>query len=383
MKILDSVPSEYRQSVLFSMLALCWGSSFVAIEVGLEHVPPILFAGLRYALAGAIVLGYAAVVTDRVRPVGRAEWLVVTIAGVFVIALYHGLLYIGELYVSGAVAATVVSTAPILTVAFAGAVLPNERLGPVGIAGFVLGLLGVILVVQPSPAALGGDTIVGAAIVFASAVAFALGGVLVRPIESELPIETLQAWAMLLGAGVLFGWAALRGESVAAIELTTTALLSYAYLTFVSGVFAFLLYFELLEESGPTQVNLVGYAEPAVAIGVSWLVLDSLVDSLTIVGLLTILAGFLIIKRRAIRSLVRSKLEPTVVERRSTAGRQVDAQTDGGTPLEADTGARTDGGTPLETDVDTRTDGGTTDETVSTADVRVSAGEPPSIETRE
>ncbi|ELY42349.1 DMT family transporter [Natronorubrum sulfidifaciens] len=340
MKILDSIPSEYRQSVLFSMLALCWGSSFVAIEVGLEYVPPILFAGSRYALAGVIVLGYAAVVTDRVRPVGRAEWLVVTIAGVFVIALYHGLLYIGELYVSGAVAATVVSTAPILTVVFASAVLPNQRLGPVGVVGFVLGLLGVVLVVQPSPAALGGDMIVGAAIVFASAVAFALGSVLVRPIESNLPIETLQAWAMLLGAGVLFGWAGLRGESVAAIELTTTALLSYAYLTFVSGVFAFLLYFELLEENGPTQVNLVGYAEPAVAIGVSWLVLGSVVDSLTIVGLLTILVGFVVIKRRAIRSLVRSRLEPTAFDHQQTAGGHPDARTDGGTPIEADTEVR-------------------------------------------
>ncbi|SIR84309.1 DMT family transporter [Natronorubrum thiooxidans] len=343
---LSAIPSEYRQSVLFSILALCWGSSFVAIEIGLEHVPPLLFAGSRYALAGAIVLGYAAVVTDRVRPTGRAEWLVVVVAGVFVIALYHGLLYIGELYVSGAVAATVVSTAPILTVAFAGVLLPNERLGLVGVVGFVLGLIGVILVVQPSPKALGGDMVIGAAIVFASAIAFALGSVLVRPIESELPLETLQAWAMLLGAGVLFVWAGLRGESVAAIELTTTALLSYAYLTFVSGVFAFLLYFELLEESGATQVNLVGYAEPAVAIGVSWLVLDSVVDSLTLVGLLTILVGFVVIKRNAFRSLLRSRLEQTPDERRLPTDNQPEPRTDGGVPVESESHESADGGPP-------------------------------------
>ena len=333
-----SIPSEYRQPVLFSILALCWGSSFVAIEIGLEYVPPLLFAGLRYALAGAIVLGYAVVVTDQVRPTGRAEWLVVVVAGVFVIALYHGLLYIGELYVSGAVAATIVSTAPILTVAFAGMLLPNERLSLVGVIGFVLGLIGVILVVQPSSAALGGDMMVGAAIVFASAIAFALGSVLVRPIESDLPLETLQAWAMLLGAGVLFGWAGLRGESLAAIELTRTALLSYAYLTFISGVFAFLLYFELLEESGAVQVNLVGYAEPAVAIGVSWIIFGSVVDSLTIVGLLTILAGFVVIKRTAIRSHLRSKWGSTPLEQPLHAGEQT-ARTDGGIPVESEADA--------------------------------------------
>ncbi|SEW32317.1 DMT family transporter [Natrinema salifodinae] len=306
MTLLDSVPDGYREAVLFSMLALCWGTSFVAIEVGLEHVPPLLFAGLRYAVAGAIVFGYAAVATDRTRPRDRSEWLAVTVAGVFVIALYHGLLYLGELYVPGAVAATLVSTAPILTVAFAGVVLPDERLAPAGVAGFVLGLVGVIAVVQPSPDALGGDVTVGAVLVFASAIMFALGSVLTRPIDSDLPLETLQAWAMLVGGAVLLGWAFLRGESVAAIDLTGTALLSYGYLTIVSGVFAFLLYFELLEHSGATQVNLVSYAEPVVAMGVSWIALGYVVDSLTLVGLVTILAGFVIIKRQALRALLRS-----------------------------------------------------------------------------
>lgn len=309
MRLLDSVPDEYREAVLFSMLALCWGTSFVAIEIGLEYVPPLLFAGFRYAIAGAIVFGYAAVVTDRTRPRGRAEWLAVTVAGVFVIALYHGLLYLGELYVSGAVAATLVSTAPILTAAFAGVVLPEERLSLGGVVGFVLGLVGVIAVVQPSPGSLGDDVTVGAALVFASAVAFALGSVFVRPIDSELPLETLQAWAMLVGGAVLLGWAALRGESVAAIDPTLSALVSYGYLTLVSGVFAFLLYFELLDRSGATQVSLVSYAEPVVAMGVSWIALGHVVDSVMILGLVTILAGFGIVKRSALRTLLRSALE--------------------------------------------------------------------------
>ncbi|ELY67360.1 EamA family transporter [Natronobacterium gregoryi SP2] len=325
--------------MLFSILALCWGSSFVAIEVGLEYVPPLLFAGLRYALAGVVVLGYAAVVTDKTWPTTFGEWLAVSVAGVFVIALYHGLLYIGELYVSGAVAATVVSTAPILTVVFASLLFSEKRLGPVGIVGFMLGLVGVVMVVQPSPGALGGEMTYGAAIVFASAIAFALGGVLVRPIDSNLPIETLQAWAMLLGAGVLLGWAGLRGESVATIELTSTAILSYAYLTFVSGVFAFLLYFQLLDRSGAIQVNLVGYAEPAVAIGVSWLVLGSVVDSLTIVGLMTILVGFVLIKRNAIRQLLRPHLTTHRTDRPhtpATSSNHAAAKTDGGTTTETE-----------------------------------------------
>ncbi|WP_306058148.1 DMT family transporter [Natronococcus wangiae] len=333
-----SVRSGYQDAVLFSILALCWGTSFVAIEVGLEYVPPLLFAGLRYALAGVIVLGYAAVVTDRLRPVDRAEWLAVGVAGVFVIALYHALLYVGELYVPGAIAATIASTAPILTAAFAGAVLPEERFAPAGAVGLVLGLLGVIAVVQPSPTGLETEVLLGAGLVFGAASAFAIGTVLVRPIDAALPVETLQAWAMLVGGAVLLLAAPLRGESVGAIDVTPSALLSFAYLTLVSSVFAFFLYFELLDRAGATQVALVGYAEPAVAIGVSRLVLGYVVDSLAVVGLFTILAGFAAIKRRALWRLVRSTVEK---RRRSTGATP---------PVEAQTEARTDGGVPSESE---------------------------------
>ncbi|AXR78084.1 Permease of the drug/metabolite transporter(DMT) superfamily [Natrarchaeobaculum sulfurireducens] len=320
--------------MLFSMLAVCWGSSFVAIEVGLEYVPPLLFAGLRYAVAGILVLGYAMLVTDRVRPSGRDEWLAVTVVGAFVIALYHGLLYMGELYVSGAVAATIVSTAPILTVAFAGVVLPDERLGRLGIVGFVLGLMGVVLVVRPDPTGLGDGFTLGAALVFGSAVAFALGSVLIKPLESDLPLESLEAWAMLFGAGVLLIWAGLRGESVGAIEMSSTAIVSYLYLTLVSGVFAFLVYFELLDRTGAVQVNLVGYAEPAVAIGVSWLVLGTVVDSVTVVGLVTILVGFIVVKRRTLRYLLRSWTKPAGKEPIRIPPNRTEPRTDGGSVLE-------------------------------------------------
>ncbi|WP_255190818.1 DMT family transporter [Natronobeatus ordinarius] len=309
MKMYASLPESYRTGALFSVLALCWGTSFVAIEIGLEYVPPLLFAGLRYALAGAIVFGYAYVVTDRLWPNGRDEWLAVAVAAVFVIALYHALLYVGELYVPGAIAATIVSLTPILTAAFAGAVIPDERLSTLGVVGLLLGLVGVVAVAQPTPASLGGDLTFGVALVFASAVAFAIGSVLLRPLQTGLPLETLQAWAMVLGAGVLLGWALVRGESVSAIEPTLPALVSFLYLTLVSGVFAFLLYFELLDRSGPTQVNLVGYAEPAVAMVVSAAILGYVVDSLAIVGLLIILAGFVLVKGETLRNVLRSGLE--------------------------------------------------------------------------
>ncbi|GAA0509041.1 EamA-like transporter family protein [Halorubrum aquaticum] len=299
----------------FLLLATLWGSSFVAIEAGLAYFPPLLFAGIRYALAGVAVLAYATVVSDRWVPRGRDEWLGVGVAGGFVIAAYHGLLYVGELHVSGAIAAVIVSLSPVLTAAFAAVLLPNERLGPLEIAGFALGVVGVAVIADPGGAGLaaGGGVgplgflspeLLGVALVFLSAASFSVGAVLLRPLRTDLPIAALQGWAMVTGAGLLLGGAAVTGESPASIVWNATAVVSLTYLTVLSGIVGFLLYFALLDAVGPTQLHLVSYVEPIVAAVGSWVVLGHLIGGEGVLGFVAILAGFAALERREIAAYV-------------------------------------------------------------------------------
>ncbi|MFW6317693.1 MAG: DMT family transporter [Halorubrum sp.] len=304
MKLQNLLSTPESILAAFVLLATLWGTSFVAIEAGLHYFPPLLFAGVRYAIAGAVVLGVAAVTSGRTVPRGRDEWLGVAVAGAFVIAAYHGLLYVAELRISGGVAAVVVSLAPVLTAVFAAVLLPNERLGPFEIGGFALGILGVIVIADPMEAGLGSAALFGVALAFAGAVAFSLGAVLLRPLRTDLPIAALQGWAMVSGAGLLFVGAALLGESPAAIVWNATAVASLSYLTLLSGVVAFLIYFALLDEVGPTQLHLVGYAEPVVAAVGSWLLLGSLIEAEAILGFVAILAGFLVLERHEIAAYV-------------------------------------------------------------------------------
>lgn len=298
----------------FLLLATLWGTSFVAIEAGLAYFPPLLFAGVRYVVAGAVVLAYAVIVADRWIPRGRDEWLGVGIAGAFVIAAYHGLLYVGELYISGAVAAVVVSLAPVLTAAFAAVLLPNERLGPFEIAGFALGLLGVVIIADPGGVGLfandGGTLspeLLGVLLTFLSAIAFSIGAVLLRPLRTDLPIAALQGWAMVLGAAMLFVGAGVLGESPTAIVWNATSVVSLAYLTVLSGVVAFLIYFALLDAVGPTQLHLVGYVEPIVAAVGSWVLLGHLIEAEAVLGFVAILAGFAALERREIAAYVTTR----------------------------------------------------------------------------
>ena len=89
-------PMRFRNAILFTALAVAWGSAFTAIKTGLEFFPPVLFAAFRYDIAGVLMLGYAVYVTDRWIPRSRNEWVLVGIGGAFMIAAYHAFLFIGE-----------------------------------------------------------------------------------------------------------------------------------------------------------------------------------------------------------------------------------------------------------------------------------------------
>ncbi|GAA0302498.1 DMT family transporter [Halarchaeum salinum] len=297
MSLADTLHGPRATAAMFAALAAFWGTSFVAIQAGLHDFPPLLFAALRFGIAGLVVLGYAVCTTERWLPRTRAEWLQVTIGGVLVIAVYHGLLYLGERHVPGAVAAVIVSMAPVLTAVFASLVLSEDSIGSVEIVGFALGVLGVVAIAAPGGGALAGVGLVPIALVVIGTATFALGGVLTRPLATSLPLRSMQAWTMLVGAALLFGGAGLRGESVAAIHWTPTAVLSLAYLTGVSGVLAFLLYFELLDRTGPSTVHLVSYLEPVVATVMSVALLGEGVGPATAVGFLAVLTGFFLVER--------------------------------------------------------------------------------------
>jgi len=296
------VPAR-RNAVLFLVLATVWGSAFVAISAGLDYFPPVLFAALRYDIAGILMLAYAYVATDQPIPQGRDQLRVVVVAAVFFIAAYHALLFLGQQHTTSATAAIVVSLAPVLTTGFARFALPNERLTPIGTIGLGLGVVGVALVARPEPDALLAPDAIGVPLIAGAATAFALGSVLTQRAETGLPTITMEAWAMLLGAAIMHGVSlAMPGESIADVQLTAEALLAIGYLSIVASAAGFLLFFALLDRLGPIEVNLVSYVSPIVAAVVGWLLLGETVDALAVVGFCTIVAGFALVKRRALAS---------------------------------------------------------------------------------
>lgn len=304
-RYLVSVGNQTHRNVgLFALLAVLWGTSFMAIEVGLEVLPPALFAALRYDIAGLVLFGYALVAAEDWRPRGRDEWVVVFVGGALLIGVHFTLLFSGQRYVTSGVAAIVLSLSPVLTPLFAWTMLPEERLDFFGFLGVFLGLVGTV-VIAVSSGSVGGQ-LLGVVLLFLAAASWAFGSVLVKRLPGNPPVAPMQAWMMLLGSGMLHAVSPLLGEpglaQVAWSPLVVGALLFLAVLCSAVG---FIIYFVLLDRIGAVEISLVSYAVPVVAAVSGWAVLGENIGPATITGFLFILAGFAFMKHNALAPVVR------------------------------------------------------------------------------
>lgn len=306
----------YRDVGLFVLLSVLWGSSFVAIKAGLEYIPPVLFASLRYDVAGVLLLVYAALATDRWLPRSRDDWVEVLVAAVLVIAAYNAFLFVGEQGVTSGVAAILVATSPILTTGFSRLLLPGNKLTPLGVAGLACGFVGVVLVAVPDPGSVAVEDLVAPALVFLAAVSVALGSVVIERTDSDIGTEGAVAWSFVLGAvGMHATSAALPTESVGKLEVTVEAVVALVYLAVLASVVGYVIYFRLLDRLGAVDINLVSYVAPVVAAIAGWFFLGETLEPLTVVGFAVIALGFGLLKRHALAERSRTL-------RRALAGHQ-------------------------------------------------------------
>ena len=287
---------------MFVGLAVLWGLSFLAIEVGLESLDPVLFAAFRYDLAAVLLLGYAVLGGIAWRPTTRRNLLGVLAGGVFLVAA-NAFLFVGQQTVPSGVASIMQGLVPIATSLWALGLLPEERLSASDAVGIALGFVGVALIVRPDPANLLGADVVGRLLILLQVAGVALGGVLVQRIRPTIDKVALSGWSMLVGGGVLHAVSAGIGEPFA-LPTTPAAGVAVGYLGVFATAVAFFVYFTLLEVRGALETSLVAYLVPVVATVAGVTVLGESITALTLVGFLVVFAGFVVLKHRAIADLV-------------------------------------------------------------------------------
>ncbi|HEU4510717.1 MAG TPA: EamA family transporter [Pyrinomonadaceae bacterium] len=285
-------------------LLLCgiWGSTWLFIKLGLEDLPPVTFAGIRFVIACAIL-----VVWIRLRrmpiPTTRADWVLLAISGILAFGLNYGLVFWGEQYISSGLAALLQATLPAFGIVFAHFHLPTERLSWAKIVGVVLGVFGVGVVFSNQLAIAGRQALAGSVALVLSALFAAYSNVLVKAYGKHLDPAILAAGQMLFGLLMLLGIGIPLEGNPLNFRWTPMAVVALLYLAVVGSVIAFLLYYWLVLNMDVTNSMLIALVTPVVAVILGMLVLDEEIGWRTLIGGATIMLGISLIVIRRPRSV--------------------------------------------------------------------------------
>jgi drug/metabolite transporter (DMT)-like permease len=204
--------------LVYVAVAVLWGSTWAVIRIGLDDLPPLLFAGVRMALATAFLLPFA-IRAGGFAAVPREARGRVALVGVFQIAVPYGLMFVAQQWVPSGLSAILFATFPIWIALLARVVLPGERLGPAKILSALLGVAGVVVLQLPTLRAFEASPLLalgGGLIVLASMIV-ALANVLVRRHLAAIPPLALTTWQAAIGSVALLAAALLleRGRDAA------------------------------------------------------------------------------------------------------------------------------------------------------------------------
>lgn len=293
-----------RNLALLIGLAALWGTAFMFISLGVDegrmfHDAPVLFAALRFDIAGLVVLGIALARRADMRPKSRAQWAAILIAAVLNVGAYHAFLFWGQRFTTEVVASVIVGLNPIITTVFSRALLTDERVGWGGAVGLALGLSGIVALAVLK----GGETLLdarglGELAIIGAIASWSLGSILVRRTRHGMDVFAFTAWQMLVGAALLHA-TALGMERDVLVPWRTEGVVSLLYLAIVSSALGFLVYFTLLERVGPIRSNLVSHVAPIFAAAAGVLVLHDAIEPRALLAFALIVAGFGLVARPA------------------------------------------------------------------------------------
>ena len=271
---------------LFAAMSLIWGIPYLFIKIAVDDgVPPLFVAWSRVALGAAVLLPIAAH-AGALRGLRRKLGWLAAFALVEVCIPFPLISY-GELHVSSSLTAILIATLPLLVAVLTLFVEPEERVTPARLAGLLAGLAGVVVLMGIDVAG-DRDELIGAGCILLATCGYAVGPMIIRTRLREADPRGVSAVALALATLFLAPAAALDPPQ----EMPGAgALASIAVLGIVCSALAFVVFFALIVEAGPTRATVVTYVNPAVAVLLGVTLLGEELGTASIAGLLLILAG--------------------------------------------------------------------------------------------
>lgn len=280
----------------FATIYLIWGSTFLAIRVGVREVPPFLLAAMRFLVAGGVLFCW--MITHGERPPTGRQWISAFILAVSIFVLDYGLLFWAEQRVPSGIAAVILATIPVFTALLEIILLRTQELTGRLTVALLVGIAGVGVLMSRSlnfgSAPI--DTAGAVALIFA-ATTWSISAVLMRKLPLP-PSKVMSSGTQMLAGGLLLTLtASALGEfrHFHPSTVSAKAWLSLIYLIVAGSIVAFTAYVWLLHHESPTKVGTYAYVNPVVAVLLGYFVGGETLDLRTILGTLFVLTSVVFI----------------------------------------------------------------------------------------
>jgi len=301
----------WKTLTAFAIIYFVWGSTYLAIRVGVREFPPFLLAALRFLFAGAALYGWT-IARGEPSP-SRRQWMEISFLAILFFVLDYGLLFWAEQRVPSGIAAVLMASIPVFIALSEITLLRTQRITIRLALALSVGIAGVAVLASRS-LDLGGAPIdgMGATALLIASISWALGTALTRKLS--LPSSHIMSAGsqMLAGGALLALTSATLGEfgNFHPLRISLQAWLSLVYLVVAGSIIAFTAYVWLIRHESPTKVSTYAYVNPVVAVLLGYFLGGETLGRRTILGTALILLSVVAIttakaKRNAAVSVTR------------------------------------------------------------------------------
>jgi len=304
-----ATPSRAALLLGFAAIYLIWGSTYPAIRVTVETMPPFLMAAARFLLAGTVLFGFL-----RLRGAGWptvAQWRINAVTGTFLLLGGNGLVVYAEQMIPSGITALLIGIGPLFIVLTEWAWPGGTRPTALTMAALLLGFTGVAWLAAPwEHTAQGGLPTAGLVAILGACLSWSFGSIHSRHAKHGADALVAAALQMIAGGAVLLIAALLHGD-IARVEvgsISTRSWFAFGYLVTAGSLVGFTTFVWLMKHSTPARVATYAFVNPVVAVFLGWLLLAEPINSRVVVASVIIVTAVAIItteKARAPRSSVR------------------------------------------------------------------------------
>jgi drug/metabolite transporter (DMT)-like permease len=278
-------PSSWMVILAFGLVYLFWGSTYLAIDIAVQTIPPALMCATRFSIAGVVMLAVCALTGHKVLYSPR-QIALAAVVGVLLLMGGNLTLSYAELTVSSGLAALIIAITPLWFLVLDSLLLGDHHISGRGKAGLALGILGLFVLFYPeltSRTTLGRRELWASVSLIGGSFSWALGSVLSKRWQSGMDVFSSTGWQVLAAGVANFLFALVAGD-FSRVVWTPRGVGAVMYLVVCGSWVGYTAYIWLLEHVPTSKVSTYAYVNPVVAVFLGWLILHEHVDRFILLG---------------------------------------------------------------------------------------------------